>query len=772
MDITANLTWGSTLEYPLSGLVTRGGTLYVEIANITPLTGLLSYEFTTVPNGTIISQGSAVSYINGSLVITLAIDTGITAFNQGNSFYFTAKDSGNVVQVEACFYVGDTAPDAPETAVVSSVDGQTGDINLNYKQYKVSATIGAADADYLTDGTADNVEFQAALNAINTAGGGTLFVKKGTYNFSSEVTIYGNTTVEGDEGAIINAAGAKPISGLRFAFKTNNTLGKENISFINLKIIGDYTDGTGSTFAVYPAVGGILVNGTTGVLIRDCTFERCWNDVTTGISSTAYDASLTQDNTKKVWFINNRSMNTLGGMQCYSTTEVLWDGNYFENFGDDAIAFLTINHTEAKAIIVNNTFKNGRPQNSNGVYGVGIGVKIDGSATPRNLFDIVINNNNFESCHEGIWISNGVNYTISNNTFRNTYRIAVKLADKADEGEVSNNILVANNTQNSDSNAPIYINGSTNIKVLDNIIKGANQTNEKAIRVGGTSANIEIRRNTITNSGNVLFDCNAVTNLVVTDNLLTAASNTSRFMLLNTVSAPVVFARNQMTGAVTAAESVYITNTPSLSVLDNEMYAVNNQFSVDASIITRLIVRGNTIRNFTGNTIDGHAVFRISNTQPSDTIVFDRNIVQNNDSTYYLGINISSNNTISRLQLTNNIVTGNKYGVSINSSSTIIEYINSSNIINNNTSYNLNEFATTFTTKRNIIESVNGNSGFGTSSPSGVVDINSNLFRVRTAKTPSSASDTGNTGDICWDSSYVYVCVATNTWKRSAIATW
>lgn len=62
--------------------------------------------------------------------------------------------------------------------------------------------------------------------------------------------------------------------------------------------------------------------------------------------------------------------------------------------------------------------------------------------------------------------------------------------------------------------------------------------------------------------------------------------------------------------------------------------------------------------------------------------------------------------------------------------------------------------------------------GFGTNTPSTLVDINSNKFRVRTAKTPASATDTGNAGDICWDSGFVYVCVATNTWKRTAIATW
>jgi hypothetical protein len=38
--------------------------------------------------------------------------------------------------------------------------------------------------------------------------------------------------------------------------------------------------------------------------------------------------------------------------------------------------------------------------------------------------------------------------------------------------------------------------------------------------------------------------------------------------------------------------------------------------------------------------------------------------------------------------------------------------------------------------------------------------------------TPASSSDTGAAGQIAWDSSYVYICTATNTWKRSALATW
>ena len=37
---------------------------------------------------------------------------------------------------------------------------------------------------------------------------------------------------------------------------------------------------------------------------------------------------------------------------------------------------------------------------------------------------------------------------------------------------------------------------------------------------------------------------------------------------------------------------------------------------------------------------------------------------------------------------------------------------------------------------------------------------------------PSSATDTGSAGQIAVDADYIYVCTATDTWKRVAIATW
>jgi len=43
---------------------------------------------------------------------------------------------------------------------------------------------------------------------------------------------------------------------------------------------------------------------------------------------------------------------------------------------------------------------------------------------------------------------------------------------------------------------------------------------------------------------------------------------------------------------------------------------------------------------------------------------------------------------------------------------------------------------------------------------------------VNNTNPPSTASDVGDMGTVAWDSNYLYICVATDTWKRSAISTW
>lgn len=54
----------------------------------------------------------------------------------------------------------------------------------------------------------------------------------------------------------------------------------------------------------------------------------------------------------------------------------------------------------------------------------------------------------------------------------------------------------------------------------------------------------------------------------------------------------------------------------------------------------------------------------------------------------------------------------------------------------------------------------------------GPVLIGSDTLRITTEKTPASATATGTKGDMCWDANYLYICIAANTWRRIAHATW
>jgi len=51
------------------------------------------------------------------------------------------------------------------------------------------------------------------------------------------------------------------------------------------------------------------------------------------------------------------------------------------------------------------------------------------------------------------------------------------------------------------------------------------------------------------------------------------------------------------------------------------------------------------------------------------------------------------------------------------------------------------------------------------------IEIFGNLIS-RGSYVPTTPNAAGAVGQIAWDNSYVYVCVATNTWKRASLATW
>lgn len=65
-----------------------------------------------------------------------------------------------------------------------------------------------------------------------------------------------------------------------------------------------------------------------------------------------------------------------------------------------------------------------------------------------------------------------------------------------------------------------------------------------------------------------------------------------------------------------------------------------------------------------------------------------------------------------------------------------------------------------------LLDASNGNAWFE-------ANVKAGKFLVNILNTaPSSSSDTGEMGEIRWTNGYVYLCTATNTWLRAALATW
>jgi hypothetical protein len=54
---------------------------------------------------------------------------------------------------------------------------------------------------------------------------------------------------------------------------------------------------------------------------------------------------------------------------------------------------------------------------------------------------------------------------------------------------------------------------------------------------------------------------------------------------------------------------------------------------------------------------------------------------------------------------------------------------------------------------------------------SGNLVVFGNTF-INNSYVPALANSTGLAGQIVWNANYLYICIATDTWKRANISTW
>lgn len=146
------------------------------------------------------------------------------------------------------------AIDAAELNAISTtlenLDANGGGSGKRYASVVVGTTTGGwtqADCDYLCDGTADQVQINAAIASLNGGNGEVKFLS-GTYNLSSEITISQNSSISfvgsGHSTVLQNAQPGNTSIG------TNNMTGT-SISISNLKWIN---------FSIYGQIGVFIAN--------------------------------------------------------------------------------------------------------------------------------------------------------------------------------------------------------------------------------------------------------------------------------------------------------------------------------------------------------------------------------------------------------------------------------------------------------------------------------------------------------------------------------
>ena len=60
----------------------------------------------------------------------------------------------------------------------------------------------------------------------------------------------------------------------------------------------------------------------------------------------------------------------------------------------------------------------------------------------------------------------------------------------------------------------------------------------------------------------------------------------------------------------------------------------------------------------------------------------------------------------------------------------------------------------------------------GATATTGNITATAGDLVITAPTTPASASATGTIGTIAWDTGFLYVCTATDTWERVAVASW
>ena len=474
-------------------------------------------------------------------VNTSAINTAMAALKVTNNDYWMIAPAANGQQL-----VITNIENVGFASVGVPADGQT----------PYDAVVGSDDADYETDGTADQIQINAAIVAVNAAGGGIVFVKSGNYSLSGSISMRSNVCLQGcgwsTKFSLVNGVdnvtiSCDGISNFQLKdFKTDGNRANQS-SGSGVWCASDCSDYEVSGLYVTNSYSNNIICGGTDFLINRCIVDTCDNDgivVHTGercavTNCTATGCILTTGNGFGV-YNNSTNVHEIAVSNCVAYSNAGYGFNIEHAFKTTVSNCVSLSNKTGfgalstsgdnsdyivfqGCISVTNTengfgIKGGQYITMNGCQSVndtGVGIEIGGSTASHNL--TITNNQIYSPSGYGLRAFNTgpttVNYNITGNTFTACGSIAIEMGT-APDAIIANNIIngtasgirtggprtqILGNkiTTNGGSNG-IYIDAVTG---EDFIISGNFVTNSDDQGIYAAAPNGIINNNIVKNSG-------------------------------------------------------------------------------------------------------------------------------------------------------------------------------------------------------------------------------------------------------------------------------
>lgn len=456
----------------------------------------------------------------------------------------------------------------------------------NFKpDVKAASVVVARDGtgDYNCDGTADDVQIQAAIDSLSSTGG-TVYIKKGTYDITKTITAYDDVVIYGDGNATL----------LKLANEINDELIRyislNNVQITNLSFDGNKSNQSGTAknmVEILECNNIIFSNNYVKNSIKDGVYFSGSNNI-------VCNENFAIDNTR-----NGIAFGSSNGRNYYVTC----NDNYCENNAANAgISIEPVTYGNFKGNLLKNN-PNGIANSglsasdinrfvsiiSNTIVGTGssgTGIRSD------DAYDCVISENTITQVNNGIYVDTNKNLVINNNVVSDCVNSGITLSNISGSEFIVNGNRIFNN-------GDYGIIGSVDNSIISNNYVCNNSLRQLNIRDG-----IRCNGNNLIVSGNQCIDNN-------TDSTATLTADAASGQVIITVDDSTSFYVNQkitIADDTPQSEEVQISSIDSSTQITLKTNLTNSYTTAqNADIIGKLSQRnGINITSGTNTTLIGN----------------------------------------------------------------------------------------------------------------------------------------------------------------------